>query len=292
MFGGFHELGFSFEWHDFEMEREGLDWAPSFHPGSLEICLNLAGDGTVAGDGSSLRLTPGTCGFYVPGEAGLRARREAGGRHQFLTVELARPFLRTRLAASAERLHPVVRALVEEGPGKVGVGGVERLNPRQLELVRALRSPPVPRAARRLWYEARALDVLVECCFAPAADELFCQRQLRLQRDRVAEAIGILKRNLAEPPSLGKLAREVGVSPCYLSRTFSREMGVSLSQFLRRLRLDRAAELLRSGEYNVTEAAFEVGYNSLSHFSAAFHETFGICPGLYPLRAKPAAKGK
>ena len=55
-------------------------------------------------------------------------------------------------------------------------------------------------------------------------------------------------------------------------------------QHLRQLRLEKAAELLRSGEYNVTEAALEVGYNSLSHFSAAFHETFGCCPGLYPLK--------
>ena len=45
----------------------------------------------------------------------------------------------------------------------------------------------------------------------------------------------------------------------------------------------RAAELLRAGKHNVTEAAFEVGYSSLSHFSQAFHETFGVCPGLYPI---------
>ena len=40
-----------------------------------------------------------------------------------------------------------------------------------------------------------------------------------------------------------------------------------------------------SGDFDiVTEAALEVGYNSLSHFSAAFHETFGCCPGLYPIK--------
>jgi AraC-like DNA-binding protein len=47
--------------------------------------------------------------------------------------------------------------------------------------------------------------------------------------------------------------------------------------------MEKAAELLRAGEHNVTEAALEVGYSSLSHFSHAFHETFGCCPGLYPL---------
>ena len=44
--------------------------------------------------------------------------------------------------------------------------------------------------------------------------------------------------------------------------------------------MERAAELLRSGRYNVTEAATEVGYSSLSHFSKAFCETIGCCPVL------------
>ena len=39
------------------------------------------------------------------------------------------------------------------------------------------------------------------------------------------------------------------------------------------------------GKYNVTEAAMEVGYSSLSHFSQSFCETMGRCPGLYPLKA-------
>ena len=47
--------------------------------------------------------------------------------------------------------------------------------------------------------------------------------------------------------------------------------------------MERAAELLRSGRYNVTEAATEVGYASLSHFSKAFCETIGCCPVLYPM---------
>jgi AraC-like DNA-binding protein len=55
---------------------------------------------------------------------------------------------------------------------------------------------------------------------------------------------------------------------------------------LRKVRMERAAELLRSGKFNVTEAALEVGYNSLSHFSKAFCDTFGCCPCFYPHGAK------
>jgi AraC-like DNA-binding protein len=77
-----------------------------------------------------------------------------------------------------------------------------------------------------------------------------------------------------------------------LSRTFSAATGLTIPQYLRQLRLEKAAELLRSGKFNVTEAALEVGYSSLSHFSQAFHETFGCCPGLYPLKipGQPAAR--
>jgi AraC-like DNA-binding protein len=55
--------------------------------------------------------------------------------------------------------------------------------------------------------------------------------------------------------------------------------------------MEKAAELLRSGDYNVTEAALEVGYASPSHFSQAFHEAFGCCPGLYPI-ATPTQKAR
>src|SRR4030095_14759507 len=89
---------------------------------------------------------------------------------------------------------------------------------------------------------------------------------------------------LQAPPSRENVGRQVGSSHFYLSRTFTRETGLTLSQWLRRARLERAAELLRLRKCNVTEAALEVGYSSLSHFSQAFHEMHGCCPGLYPLR--------
>jgi AraC-like DNA-binding protein len=56
--------------------------------------------------------------------------------------------------------------------------------------------------------------------------------------------------------------------------------------FLRNLRLERAAELLRSGRSNVTEAAIAVGYSSLSHFSKAFAEMFGVCRCVFPLNRR------
>jgi AraC-like DNA-binding protein len=91
-----------------------------------------------------------------------------------------------------------------------------------------------------------------------------------------------LRARLEDPPTLEELGQEVGVSQFYLSRTFSQEMGMTIPQFLRRIRMERAAELLRDGRHNVTEAAFAVGYSSLGHFSKSFCEVMGCCPTLYP----------
>ena len=57
---------------------------------------------------------------------------------------------------------------------------------------------------------------------------------------------------------------------------------MTIPQFLRQARMQRAAEMLAAGTHNVTEAAFAVGYSSLGHFSKTFCEVMGCCPTLYP----------
>ena len=81
----------------------------------------------------------------------------------------------------------------------------------------------------------------------------------------------------AAPPTLEELSREVGCSPYYLSRTFSPKTGMTIPRYLRQIRMERAAELLKSRRFSVTETAREAGYHSLSHFSQAFCGTMGCC---------------
>jgi AraC-like DNA-binding protein len=161
----------------------------------------------------------------------------------------------------------------------------------QRRVASTLLQPPVAKAAQALWYQAKATELIAHFLFTPKDPELFCMRQKRVARDRVERTKEILARDLANPPALESLGQEVGCSPFHLSRIFSREVGLTIPQFLRNLRMERAAELLRSGRYNVTEAAMEVGYSSLSHFSKAFCETIGCCPALYPM-AKHVVLGR
>jgi AraC-like DNA-binding protein len=265
--GSVRRVGVSFEWHDFKTNAE-FDWGKSFHPGSLEVCLNLAGNGRVAFHHQEVAFTPLTVGFYRRGEQPLRARREADQRHQFLTVEMSFDFLRRCLSDVVTSLHPLVRDVVAGQAERSAVAPTTRLTSRQQQLLASLRQAPVLALAQSVWYQAKALEVAAEFFFVvPGNRELFCQRQRRLAAERVEKVSALLHERLAAPPTLEEIGRAVGCSPFHLSRTFSAATGLTIPQYLRQLRMDRAAELLRSGKFNVTEAALEVGYSSWSHFS-------------------------
>jgi AraC-like DNA-binding protein len=290
LFGSFRDLGFSFEWHDFHCEQP-LNWARSFHPGGVELCLNLSGRAAVGDGRQTCELQAQTFTFYRQGKPPLVATRLAGQRHQFITVEYSPEFLRARFAGQADSLHPLLREVARGNAAGSAVTVAERLNTALLAVVESLRHPPVFAPAQAVWFQSKASELAALLFFRPPEGELFCTRAKRAARERVDRARAILRERLSAPPSLEELGRQVGCSPFYLSRLFSQEAGMTIQQFIRQVRMERAAELLRSGRCNVTEAALEVGYNSLSHFSSAFHETFGCCPGLYPLQTPTQRAG-
>ena len=292
LYGALAKEGWSLEWHDFK-PRERIQWQESFHPNSLEVCLNLQGAGTVGIGGSTTRLQADSAAFYFRGRTPIEAWRESGERHQFLTLEVHRDFLKEHLPGGIRDARPAVREVLEAKSPASALGGPELLTPRLRLLVAALRAPPVSGAARKLWFTAKMFEIVAEMLFDHTAEsELFCTRQTLIAQKRVEKAAALVRENLGEPLSLEELGARVGCSPFYLSRTFSQQMGMTLSRYQRQMRLERAAELLRSGKFNVTEAALEVGYSSIGHFSTAFHETFGCCPGLYPIRTPTQKAGK
>jgi len=274
LYGDFGRLGLSIEWHDFRTER-ALDWGRSFHPHSLEFCLNLNGRGAVGTQRQARSdYLPGNSGYYAIADGPLPASRQARDHHQFVTLEFSRDHLQKQFVQNEADLEPEIRRIIFDGMDESVVAPARPMSLQQRSVVASLAEPPVAKAAQILWYQSKALEL--------KDPEFFCMRQKRVARERVERTKELLQRDLANPPTLELLGQEVGCSPFYLSRIFSREVGLTIPQYLRNLRMERAAELLRTGRYNVTETATEVGYSSLSHFSKAFCETIGCCPVLYP----------
>ena len=291
LFGSFAREGVSIEYHNFRSEKE-LDWSRSFHADSLEICLNLQGSAKlrVGSDGHETQVGVRSVAYYAPAEGEtFVATRTPGEHHHFVTVELSRESLARRVGESGEATEAPVAAFLGAKAGARAFVVAQPMNLALQTIARSLADPPVNvhSPAGRLWYESKILELLALLLFAPtptgveSKKEMFCDRQKRLSRERIEQACAILKRDLENPPSLEMLAEQVGCGTFHLSRMFSQQVGQTVPQYLRQLRLEKAAQLLREGRHNVTEAATAVGYSSLSHFSKAFWETYGCCPGLY-----------
>jgi len=280
--GSFFDGGVSVEWHDFRVDAD-MDWARSFHPGCLEICLNFSGVGMLQDGAKEQRLEAGNVALYTTQPGRPEARRKAGSWHRFLTLEMGREFLRTHFGASRDRLKPPVIAFMESTGAPPAWLEIAALPPSLLGTRAEMLQPPVPAGARSMWYRAKVLEILAQTLFVTdRTGELFCHRHQRQNRERIDRACYLLDRDLENPPSLEMLAQEVGCSPFHLSRIFAEIAGMSIPRYLRTKRIERAAELLQSGKANVTEAAMSVGYSSLSAFNRAFVEQMGCCPGLYP----------
>jgi len=97
--------------------------------------------------------------------------------------------------------------------------------------------------------------------------------------DRIRYAAQLLTRDFENAPSLADLSRRIGMCRTKLHRCFQIVHGVTPFDYLRNRRLEAARLLLCEGRMNVTEAAFSVGYSSLSHFSKTFNQYFGFPPG-------------
>ena len=81
--------------------------------------------------------------------------------------------------------------------------------------------------------------------------------------------------------SIDELSREVGYSNMHFYRKIKALAGQPPSQFVRTIRLKRAAELLAKNSDNVSQIAYSVGFSSLSYFNKCFKEQFGVTPGKF-----------
>lgn len=260
--------------------------ALAFEPDSLVLVLNVTGGGVFnAGGRVASFVEPGSLILSAAPRVRQQLARNAGERHRFIVVEMSRAWVKKWMPEASEALREPVSRFLK--PGRRGEPSCEAyaMSTQLAQLAAEMMQPPPAKAAWACWHHAKVLELVSHVLFAEADAELFCDRTRRAGRERIARVQEILLGDFENPPALAELGRQVGCSPFYLSRMFRQETGVTISAYLRRARMDRAAELLRAGEANVTEAAMTVGYSSLSHFSKAFAETFGCCPCLYGRKA-------
>lgn len=81
-----------------------------------------------------------------------------------------------------------------------------------------------------------------------------------------------------EPITVQDMAELTGLSPVYFGYFFKQETGMSFRQYLTSIRLNRAEDMLQSGEYNVSEVSSACGFSDIFYFSKVFKESRGVSP--------------
>lgn len=95
----------------------------------------------------------------------------------------------------------------------------------------------------------------------------------------------VVNENLSDSDfNVEKMCDEVGVSRTQLHRKLKEMTGVPTSEFLRNIRLNEAARLIRERKINITQVSYMVGFANNSHFSTAFKKYFGMSPTEYAAR--------
>ena len=102
--------------------------------------------------------------------------------------------------------------------------------------------------------------------------------------DRIMKTINA---NLSDPDfNVERLTADVGISRAQLHRKMKEITGISTGEFIRNLRLEQAARLIREGKINVTQVAYSVGFNNQTHFSTVFKRHYGMTPTEYAEKSK------
>lgn len=104
----------------------------------------------------------------------------------------------------------------------------------------------------------------------------------RRQADMMMRAKRFILDNYANPElTLGSVAGYIGLNEKYFSTRFTKEEGMTFSNYLTEVRIRKARELMEQTDLKIYEISQSVGYNSVEHFTRVFKKLCGVSPGTY-----------
>lgn len=104
---------------------------------------------------------------------------------------------------------------------------------------------------------------------------------LKNENSIIRKAQQYITANVQNKLSVPDAAKNAGVSPSYLTALFHKHLQISPGDYIRRIKLQEAKQLIRSGEMNFTQIAAALNYSTVHHFSRQFKENFGFTPSEY-----------
>ena len=90
-----------------------------------------------------------------------------------------------------------------------------------------------------------------------------------------------IKQHQTEDISLGQVAKAVNTSTFYFCKMFKKITGINFTDYVSRVRIESAKNLLLNPNLRISEIAYEVGFQSLTHFNRVFKKIVGRSPTQY-----------
>ena len=132
--------------------------------------------------------------------------------------------------------------------------------------------------------EGLVLELLVEVSRTNSA-------KLELPRPKwLGQARELIHESAGESLTLSSIAREIGVHPAHLARCFRVHYRQSVGDYIRQLRVERAAKELSEGNATVAEIGVRAGFFDQSHFTRVFREHTGVTPGAFRAATRAQAR--
>lgn len=125
-----------------------------------------------------------------------------------------------------------------------------------------------------------AQTILAPLCYQIRQGCRFLRREKPME-DALSSALEYMYHHFTESLSLSQVAQAIGIHPVTLSKLFSRHCGVNYNFYLQYLRCSHAANLIKSRNISLSDAALSSGFGSIRSFNRAFLSIYGLTPSQY-----------
>ena len=116
---------------------------------------------------------------------------------------------------------------------------------------------------------------------APTGTKLRTSNAIHSENEIIRQAQQYISTHIRQKLSVPLVAKQVDVSPSYLTALFHKNLQISPGEYIRRTKLQESKQMIRENNLNFTEIAAALQYSTVHHFSRQFKEKFGITPTEY-----------
>jgi AraC-like DNA-binding protein len=112
------------------------------------------------------------------------------------------------------------------------------------------------------------------------SNQVFIQQE-NAEPPVITKARAYIHEHQTEEIKLGQVAKAVNMSSFYFCKMFKRVAGINFTDYVARIRIEKSKNLLLNQNLRISEIAFEVGFQSLTHFNRVFKKILGQSPTEY-----------